>query len=238
VRALRPVVYSNCNSVQANFTPSHLDLKSARLDGGCALATITACERRSDQGENSFFSAFQMAMATFYSDLVPFLAAAGHEVEVVISQAEYRAGRDLEEHIGHLDRVKIFRTMHWGLQPHNKIHTALVMLLYLVHVAFYSLFGPRVDRNVFLTTPPLLPLWGYLLAKVWQQPYVVVVMDVYPDLVVEYSYIIRNAPLTKLMTWLSTFALQNAATVIAIGRCMADRLAAKGISSERIRIAL
>jgi glycosyltransferase involved in cell wall biosynthesis len=183
-----------------------------------------------------FFSAFQTAMATFYSDLIPFLASAENEAEVIISKAEYRDGRDLEGTIGHLAGVKIFRTAHFGLQPHNKINTALVMLLYLIHVAFYTLFGPRVDRNVFLTTPPLLPLWGYLLAKVRHQRYVVVVMDVYPDLVVEYGKMRRHALLTKLMDWLSTFALRKADTVIAIGRCMAHHLEVKGILSERLYV--
>jgi hypothetical protein len=32
-----------------------------------------------------FFSAFETAMLTFYSDVIPFIANAGHEAEVVIS---------------------------------------------------------------------------------------------------------------------------------------------------------
>jgi glycosyltransferase involved in cell wall biosynthesis len=46
----------------------------------------------------------------------------------------------------------------------------------------------------------------------------------------------RHALLTKLMDWLSTFALRQADTVIAIGRCMAHRLEAKGIIPERLYV--
>ena len=65
-------------------------------------------------------------MVTFYSDLVPFLASIGNEVEVVISKAEYRGGRNLEKAISHEDGATIFRTMSFGLQPSGKIKKTLV----------------------------------------------------------------------------------------------------------------
>jgi glycosyltransferase involved in cell wall biosynthesis len=175
-------------------------------------------------------------MLTFYSDVIPFIANAGHEAEVVISKAEYRSGRNLEKAIGHVKGVKVSRTVSFGLKADGKINTLLVMLAYLVHIAVDTLFGRGADRNVFLTTPPLLPLWGYLLWKLRGQPYYVVVMDVYPDLVVEYGKLPRNGFLTNFLDRLSTFSLQHAEGLIAIGRCMADRLKAKGIPPEKIHI--
>ena len=173
-------------------------------------------------------------MATFYSDLVPFIAEAGQQVEVVISKAEYRAGRDLEGTVGQVEGVNIYRTTSFGLQPKGKLKTLIVMLGYLMQVALYTLFGPRSERNVFLTTPPLLPLWGYVLSKIRRQSYFVVVMDVYPDLVVEYGRMRRDALITKVIDWLSTLALRKADGVIAIGRCMIDRLQEKGVPANRI----
>ncbi len=183
-----------------------------------------------------FFSAFETAMVTFYSDVVPFIANAGHEVEVVISKAEYRSGRNLEKAIGHIKGVKVSRTFNFGLQPESKIKSLLVQLAYLIQVAVYTLFGRGVNRNVFLTTPPLLPLWGYVLSKLRRQPYTIVVMDLYPDLLVEYGQLDRHAFLTRLLNRLSTFALRHADGLIAIGRCMADRLKTKGVSAENIHI--
>lgn len=183
-----------------------------------------------------FFSAYELAMATFYSDLLPHLAAAGHEVEVVISRAEYRAGRRLEDLAGHGDRMRVFRTAHLGLQPAGTLKSALVMAIYLVHMALHTLFGPRADRNVFLTTPPLLPLWGAVLSRLRGQPYSCIVMDVYPELFVADGRLRRDALLTRVLARLSIFALRHADRVVVIGRCMAERIQAKGVAAERLRL--
>jgi len=173
-------------------------------------------------------------VTTFYRDLAPFLASTGHKVDIVMSKAEYRSGRNLDKAIGHLDRVNIFRTVNFGLHPNRKITKALVMMTYVVHAAMYTLLGPGVDRNVFLTQPPLFPLWGYVLSKVRRQPYCCVMMDVYPQLMVEYGMMRRDAILTKLLSWLSGLALRKADGVVVIGRCMAERVKALGVQPERI----
>ena len=183
-----------------------------------------------------FFSAFELAMATFYSDLLPYLAAAGNQVEVVISRAEYRGGRRLEDLTGQGNHIRVYRTVNFGQQPTNTMKSALVMAFYLVHMALYTLFGARAGRNVFLTTPPLLPLWGYVLSRLRGQPYTCVVMDVYPELFVAYGRLRGDTLLTRFFALLSSFALRHADSVIVIGRCMAERLQAKGVAAERLHI--
>ena len=183
-----------------------------------------------------FLSPFRTALATFYDDLVPFLASSGCEVQIVISKAEYRAARDLEEAVGHPDRAKILRTISLGLQPNNSISKALVLAAYLVHTAVYTLFGPRVDLNVFSTGLPFLPLWGYFLSKVRRQPYYCLVMDIHPHSMIEYGMMRREAPLTKLLVWLAELGLRKAEGVIVLGRCMADRIEAMGVPSEHIHV--
>ncbi len=183
-----------------------------------------------------FFSAYELAMATFYSDLLPHLAAAGQQVEVVISQAEYRPGRRLEGIAPPGSGLHIYRTANFGLQPTSTARSALIMALYLAHMALYTLFGPSADRNVFLTTPPLLPLWGYVLSRLRGQPYTCVVMDVYPELFVAYGRLRAGGLLTRLLDRLSSVSLRHADSVIVIGRCMAERLRAKGVPAERMHV--
>lgn len=183
-----------------------------------------------------FYSAFETAMSTFYSDLIPFLAARGHEVEVIISQAEYRPGRDLEGALGSDEKVRVVRTRSLGIEPRGAPRTALVMLLYLVHMALYTLRPRGKWRNVFLTTPPLLPLWGYFLNLVRGDPYYCVMMDVYPDLLVSYGRLQAAAPVTRLFDWLARLSLRRAEGIIVIGRCMADVLVARGVPRERLHV--
>lgn len=180
-----------------------------------------------------FFNTYE-PVTTFYRDLAPFLVSIGHKVEIVISKAEYRSGRDLDQVVGHLDGIKLFRTVNFAMHPRRKLAKALVMIMYIAHAAVHSLFGPRVDRNVFLTQPPLFPLWGYVLAMVRRQPYYCVVMDIYPQLMVEYDMMGQDAVLTKLLSWLSSLSLRKADGVIVIGRCMAEHVKALGVQPEHI----
>lgn len=183
-----------------------------------------------------FFSAFELAMATFYSDLLPHLARAEHQAEVVISRAEYRAGRRLEDVASPGQPIRIYRTASFGLRPASTLKSAMVMAVYLVHMALYTLFGPSADCNLFLTTPPLLPLWGWVLSRLRRQPYACLVMDVYPELFVAYGRLRSDSLLTRALVFLSSFALRHANSVIVIGRCMAERIRAKGVAPERLHI--
>lgn len=181
-----------------------------------------------------FFNTYEPP-STFYRDLVPYLAAAGHTVEIVISRAVYRDGRDLDEAIGHLNGVKIVRTINFGMQPTGIIAKALIAVPYAIHAALKSVFGPEVDCNVFLTQPPLFSVWGYVLSIIWRQPYKVVVMDISPAGEIEYGILRRDGVLTKLLLWLSSLAMGGAEQVIVIGRCMAERVKGMGVQPEHIQ---
>lgn len=183
------------------------------------------------------FAGADTAAATFYDDLVPFLVSLGNQVEVVISKAGYRRGRDLESAISHLaGETRILRTMDFGVEPVGTGKKALVLLLYIVHMAIYTLFGQRTDINIVLTTPPFMPLWGFLLSKVRRQPYFVLLHDLYPQLMFEYRMISGETLLAKMLIWLSKLSLHHAQGIIVIGRCVAANVQEIGVPPERIHI--
>jgi len=152
----------------------------------------------------------------------------------VISRAVYRRRQSLEQAIGHQPGVRFVRTINLGLAARGRMAKVVVMLLYVLHAAAYSLFASEVDRNVFLTQPPLFPLWGVVLCRLRRQPYTCVIMDLYPDEAVAVGLMRRDALLTKLFSRLMRLAWHQAEGVIVIGRCMADRLQAMGVPSSRV----
>lgn len=180
-----------------------------------------------------FFNAYDTA-APFFRNLVPHLTTAGNEVEVVMSEAKYRSGEDLEKTVAKLHGARTVQTFSLGIQPSSSLAKVWVMLTYSIHAAVYSLFGPDVDCNVFLTQPPLFKLWGYALSKVRRQPYYCVVMDIYPEVTVALGLMSGSALWTRLLAWLSAFTLRKAEGVVVIGRCMAERIEAMGVPPERI----
>ena len=86
-----------------------------------------------------------------------------------------------------------------------------------------SCFEPTVLLLV-LSNPPLLPLLAWLAHLVRRQPYVVLVYDIYPDMVVSLGVLSDNHPVTRVWRWLNRQAYRHAARVITIGCHMAQAL--------------
>jgi len=172
-------------------------------------------------------------VAPLYRDLIPCWTARSWRVEVVMSRAEYRAGTEKK---WLTEGVKIRWTPGFGLKVHKKFAKFLLMVTYIVTAAFKSLFGPSVDRNLFLTQPPLFFVWGFILKKLRKQPYFIVLMDLYPDVAVQAKLLKAGSLMANLLTRISRFGLRKADGVIAIGRCMKQRLLNYGVAEERIRL--
>lgn len=94
---------------------------------------------------------------------------------------------------------------------------------------------PRHDVVVTMTDPPLVALLGPLLAATWRARLIHWSHDLYPDL---FPVIGRPLAPGKADAAMASMAGALAAhdAVVAIGPCMARRLAARGVGSERITV--
>jgi len=183
-----------------------------------------------------FFNTYE-PVTTFYRDLLPYLAEQGIFSDVMISAAEYRQGSrktlaevlaDPSIHISYIPAL--------GLQPVSRLQKLMIMLAYIAGSMFKTLFGASVNLNFFLTQPPLFSLWGWVLKKVRHQPYLCLVMDIYPDVAVLDGLLSSQSWLTRILTKLSRFALKRADAIIVIGRCMAERVRTMGLPDEKVHI--
>jgi len=182
-----------------------------------------------------FFNTYE-PVSPFYRDLLPFLARHGMTTEVAASSREYRSGRaPLEDSLRH-PGVTVRRIPAGRGLVRGRAQKLWAMVSYLVGTVSYSLFGPGVRLNFFLTQPPLFALWGVVLRGVRRQSYCCLVMDLYPDVAVCDGLLRADGRLTRLLTRMSRFALRRADAVIVIGRCMRDRLAQEGIAAERLHL--
>lgn len=177
-----------------------------------------------------FLSAFEPGWS-FYRDLLPFLAKQGVEIELVISNAEYRGGRSpLDEALSH-SRIRV------SYVPVGKVEVgverAWIYLAYIAGAIVRTLFGQTADLNFFITQPPLFSIWGYILKVLRQQRYCILVMDLYPDVAVQGDLLPSTALSTRLLNMVSRFVLRRADIVIALGRCMEERLHREGVPPQR-----
>lgn len=167
-----------------------------------------------------------------YRDLFPVLIARGWQVEVVISKAQYRAGRDTDWMI---PGVQVRWVPSFGLQATSKRNKLLIMLAYLFFAPLLTLFGRGVALNVFLTQPPLFLLWGWVLRIVRRQPYIQSVMDLYPEMAIALGALPAGSALTRLLSGIAHFSMKRADGLIAIGRGMRQRLLDMGAAAERVQ---
>ena len=182
-----------------------------------------------------FFNTFE-PVTSFYRDLLPFLAAQGTTVEIVVSNTEYRAGRGrLEEFVKH-PGIRVTRIPAGYEIACNKFQKIWVMITYMAGAALRSLFGYKVELNFFLTQPPLFSAWGYLLKNLRRQRYACLMMDIYPNVAVQDGMFKETAITTRLLKAISRFTLRHSDIIIVIGRCMRDYLEAQGISPQRIHM--
>ena len=183
-----------------------------------------------------FFNTYE-PVSPFYRDVLPALIEKGVEVEVVISKAEYRKGRDLIGFFEDTPGIRFVQTVNFGKQAYEGTWAKLlVIMLYTIHAGLYALFGPGADKNVFLTQPPFFAAFGVLLKRLRGQPYYYITMDIQPEMSVALGLASENSLATRLSGWISKLALRHADSVIVIGRCMKEVVQHFGVDDCRIHV--
>jgi glycosyltransferase involved in cell wall biosynthesis len=170
-------------------------------------------------------------VTTYYRDLLPALAGAGHEVEVYISRADYRSGRGpLARAFRHPNlRVRSFSALGRRDRP-------WIMSSYALQAALASLFAGPVDANIFLSQPPLFAAWGWLLKVLRGQRYFCVLMDLYPEAAVRDGMLRENSLTVRLLAALARLTWRGADALVVIGRCQMEALIAAGAPRAKIHL--
>ncbi|NYZ14925.1 glycosyltransferase family 4 protein [Azospirillum sp. RWY-5-1] len=113
--------------------------------------------------------------------------------------------------------------------------SARAYLRSLARLAFGALRVPRQDVIVTMTDPPLLALSGPMLAA-WHRAAVIHwCHDLYPDLLPALGVVTPRLLAGHLGRWMRR-ALRAHDGVVAIGRCMSERLSRMGITGARITV--
>ncbi|WP_244442528.1 glycosyltransferase family 4 protein [Azospirillum lipoferum] len=156
-------------------------------------------------------------------DLATRMAAAGWRVTVVADGAESR----VDSPAG----IALHRT--GGNVPEGERPDARAYLDSLCRLTGLALRLPRHDVVVTMTDPPMLALAGPMLAARHGAASLHWCQDLYPDLLpvlgVRMPSILRRLAGRGIAR-----ALRRHDGVIAIGRCMRDRIAAMGVKGERL----
>ena len=93
----------------------------------------------------------------------------------------------------------------------------------------------KVDAVVSMTDPPL-QVAAVTLASCRAKKKIHWAQDVYPELAEELGVIPRGGLLARVLRSISTWALRRQDEVVAVGRCMRERLVRRGVDAGKIEV--
>jgi glycosyltransferase involved in cell wall biosynthesis len=185
-----------------------------------------------------------VSTAQIAKDLADALVRRGHRVTAVASRSVYgKAGASLlkreEIPVEHKDgthagSISVRRV---GLSIFGKKGIAARLadfLLFYMLATLRVLTLPRPDIVVSFTTPPFISLVGILARWFRGSRCVYWVMDLYPDVAIECGVMKRGSLAAGIFERLSRWILRTSDATVVLGRCMRERVLAKGIAPAKV----
>jgi glycosyltransferase involved in cell wall biosynthesis len=157
-------------------------------------------------------------------------ANAGWDVTILATAAS-------REEVGEEERGRI-RVVRVGIlfSKKNLIARALGYALMIPALLLKALRLPRHDVVVTKTDPPMLVVIGPIIKATKGSRLIHWAQDLYPEVAEECGVLPKGGFLAGILRRLSTWGIQRHDLTLAVGRCMADRLIARGIREESIRV--
>src|SRR5262245_27648940 len=186
---------------------------------------------------NRFFSPDHSATSQMVSQLAFHLAASGYEVHVITSQQLYdnaQASLAAEKEIEgvHVHRVSSTQFGRTAL-PGRAID----------YLSFYAstwkcllAIAKPGDIVIAKTDPPLISIPTMREANRRGAKLVNWLQDVYPEIAVELGVPFLKGPIPRAISFMRDRSLKSAVANVVVGERMADRIVARGVAPERIKV--
>ena len=174
------------------------------------------------------------ATAQMLTDLAEYLVNEGFDVHVLCSRGHYLSG-EMEvpaEEIRH--GVKIHRVAATAFGRGTTLGRLTDYASFFSGAIGHVLNGRRYDLLVTLTTPPLLPVVGFLAKKVRGQRYGIWSMDLHPDAEVAAGMFDKSGLPARALHVVNNAGYRGADFVVDLGRYMKQRIRRKDVPNDRL----
>ncbi|MDP3445325.1 MAG: glycosyltransferase, partial [Ignavibacteria bacterium] len=186
---------------------------------------------------SQYFYPEMISTGQLLTELAVSIAKSGTRTSVICGQPTYYDNHRVPYFIEY-NGISIYRVSNSQLNKNSIIGKILNSLSFFVLALFKSLALLR-HKNAHLlivTTPPFLPLLGYLIHKLRKTPYYILVHDVYPDIAIKLGYLRADSLIVKIWQKVFCHVYENCTKVIVIGRDMAEVMAKKVTNPAKIEI--
>ncbi|WP_103019491.1 glycosyltransferase family 4 protein [Salinibacter altiplanensis] len=170
------------------------------------------------------------------TDLAEHLAADGFAVSVLCGRGGYE-GESTDAPV-HETRngvqIRRLRTPNFGRS--SNLGRITDYAAFFTQALGHVLARSAPDYVVTLTTPPLVNIVGAAAKLLKNQPYGIWSMDLHPDGEKALGMIPEEGLVTSVLDGLNDMAYRKADFVIALGRRMAERIQAKGVRNDSLKV--
>ncbi|NMC14134.1 MAG: glycosyltransferase family 4 protein [Chloroflexi bacterium] len=133
--------------------------------------------------------------------------------------------------------VEIHRCKSSTFDKNSLIKRILNQLTLTLSIFIVSIKRIRSNNIVFVvTTPPLLPLIVALVCYIRRAKYILIIHDVYPDVLSTVGLLDKKSTTYQIFSWLNCLIYKNAEKIITLGRDMYKLISQKVNSPSRIEI--
>lgn len=177
-----------------------------------------------------FINTFDPVVPLFL-EVLPRLEKIGWQTIVMMSAGAYRSASNTD---GDFFQRRTQDEYLW-LPKFLRKYKRWCAIFYMVIAPFKLLFRPK-DVHIFLTQPPLFFILGSAISRILKVPYIIHIMDLYPDLFVETGLIKNDSFLYKIFEKAALKSLLKSHGIIVLGRCMRNRLLDQGVPDYKIAV--
>ncbi len=159
--------------------------------------------------------------------------ASAAEVHVLCTQPSYTQQREKSPRVELHNGVHIRRCRTTSFSKDRLALRVINMLTILLSFSWNMVSGlRRQDRVLVVTNPPPLPFAAWLACRLRGAKCVLLIHDIYPDVLVPTKFTRQNSTLYRVIDWFFKRLLLGVDRIITIGRDMQQRVLAK---SDRLQ---
>lgn len=174
---------------------------------------------------SQFFPPDFAATGQLLDDLTTRFAARGLQVLVLSGMPAYAFNRSDAKRVEFQPNRCIRRTRANRFWPQRIRGRAINGILFCLRITVRLLrYSRRGDLILYTTEPPYLPLLGWLLHRLTRTPYLVLIYDLYPDVLVELGVLPASHRLVRLWRQFNRWVFADAQQLIVLAEPMADRV--------------
>ena len=172
-----------------------------------------------------FFSPDFAATGQLLNDLTKLLAKRDLQINVLTGMPAYAYSSNHAKRLEFSCNRCIRRTIASRFWPQRIRGRAINSLLFTIRSFTRMLRSSRRgDLIIYTSEPPFLPLAGWLLHLVTRTPFITILYDLYPDILIEIGALSSRNILIRIWKRINKWMLRDAQEIIVLSDAMADKI--------------